>query len=509
MEGKEQTQIDTNLYSRQIGTFGMETMGKLIKMKVLIVGVRGLGVEAAKNLILAGPASVTLYDPVTVQWGDLSSNFYCREENVGKITRAEASIGKLQELNPYVNVTKIDTLTLEDHANYNVVLYTEVFENIDQLIEVNEFCRQRSIGFILSTSFGPSGFAFLDYGTDFIVTDADGEETKSFIVVNATQADPCIVTVHEDKRHKFQDGDYVQFREVEGMTELNTLPPTEVTVIDGFSFKLKVNTTDFKAYDRQGLVENIKVPKKVQFHSLKQSMHNPVASSQYGMLETPDLRCWGRSDQLHLAYLGIFAFQKAHSRLPQNKEEDFQEVLAHVRRINEENKTSEGITLEEIDEKIIRNATLYSAACITPMAAFFGGVVAQEIVKFTGKYSPLKQWLHYDIFETLPRGEADRTPLNGRYDDQILVYGREVQEKLQRVKTFMVGAGALGCEYIKAFSLMGLGCSQDGKVSVTDNDNIEVSNLNRQFLFRKNNIGHSKSEVACNIAKDINHTLNV
>ena len=43
----------------------------------------------------------------------------------------------------------------------------------------------------------------------------------------------------------------------------------------------------------------------------------------------------------------------------------------------------------------------------------------------------------------------------------------------------MVGAGALGCELIKAFSLMGLACSDEGKVSVTDNDNIEVSNLNR------------------------------
>lgn len=61
----------------------------------------------------------------------------------------------------------------------------------------------------------------------------------------------------------------------------------------------------------------------------------------------------------------------------------------------------------------------------------------------------------------------------------------------------MVGAGALGCEYIKAFALMGLGCSDEGKVYVTDNDNIEVSNLNRQFLFRQNNVGDSKSKVAC------------
>ena len=73
----------------------------------------------------------------------------------------------------------------------------------------------------------------------------------------------------------------------------------------------------------------------------------------------------------------------------------------------------------------------------------------------------------------------------------------------------MVGAGALGCEYVKAFSLMGLGCSENGKVTVTDNDSIEVSNLNRQFLFRKHNIGESKSLVACRIASDINPALNV
>lgn len=183
---QEEVKIDTNLYSRQIGTFGMETMGKLIKMNVLIVGARGLGVETAKNLILAGPASVTLFDPTTVQWGDLSSNFYCREEHVGTATRAEASISKLQELNPYVKVKTVSTLTLEDHANYHVVVYTEIFENIDRVIEVNEFCRAKSIGFILSTTFGPAGFTFLDYGNEFFVTDADGEDTKSFIVVNAT-----------------------------------------------------------------------------------------------------------------------------------------------------------------------------------------------------------------------------------------------------------------------------------------------------------------------------------
>jgi ubiquitin-activating enzyme E1 len=56
---------------------------------------------------------------------------------------------------------------------------------------------------------------------------------------------------------------------------------------------------------------------------------------------------------------------------------------------------------------------------------------------------------------------------------------------------------------------MGVGCSEDGRVLVTDNDNIEVSNLNRQFLFRKNNVGQSKSKVASDIARSINPALNV
>ena len=98
MESKEET-IDTNLYSRQIGTYGMETMGKLIKMKVLIVGMRGLGVEIAKNLILAGPGQVDILDTSPVEIRDLSANFYTTEKHVGVETRGNACIEKLKELN--------------------------------------------------------------------------------------------------------------------------------------------------------------------------------------------------------------------------------------------------------------------------------------------------------------------------------------------------------------------------------------------------------------------------
>jgi acetoacetate decarboxylase len=53
------------------------------------------------------------------------------------------------------------------------------------------------------------------------------------------------------------------------MTELNNLPPTKIEVIDGFSIKLLVDATGFTPYTREGQVENVKVPTKVTYHSLK------------------------------------------------------------------------------------------------------------------------------------------------------------------------------------------------------------------------------------------------
>lgn len=71
----------------------------------------------------------------------------------------------------------------------------------------------------------------------------------------------------------------------------------------------------------------------------------------------------------------------------------------------------------------------------------------------------------------------------------------------------MVGAGALGCEFVKAYAMMGIACGPNGKITCTDNDNIEVSNLNRQFLFRQNNVGTPKSRTALEIGQQMNKDL--
>lgn len=502
-------EIDQNLYSRQIGTFGMEAMGKLVKLDILIFGMRGLGIETAKNIILAGPHRVAILDPAIVSLNDLGSNFYLNESHIGKIRRDEASLSQLKELNPYVHVDVLNNTNILEHVkNFHVVVVTE-FLGKDLIEEINNICHANKIGFIYSASLGLSGFAFVDFGEEHIIRDENGEECKQYIIKIIEKEPKGIVTIDDNVgtgKIALSDGDYVIFREVQGMTEINNSAPRKIDYISPISVGVG-DLSSFGDYIGGGIMEQVKVPKTHSYKPLTERFKNPYNGNK--LPDPIDFSKFGRNELLHVGVLALNDFFKSHGSLPElNNENQVNEVVESARRIYDSFKETKVNWIEnatEFDPKIIANIARYSRSQIVPVTAFLGGVIAQEIVKFTGKYTPLDQWLWFDFFEILENiGDADRTPLNCRYDDQVAIFGRELQEKLFNSNIFMIGAGALGCEFIKEFALMGISTGKNAVTTVTDNDNIEISNLNRQFLFRREDVSQSKSKTACKVVKKMN-----
>merc|ERR1719253_1115440 len=128
---------------------------------------------------------------------------------------------------------------------------------------------------------------------------------------------------------------------------------------------------------------------------------------------------------------------------------------------------------------------------LTGFCAFLGGLIAQEVTKMTGKFTPINQWIHhYDGSLVTPGGELAEVPKykDTRYCYQATIIGEKGMEEVRSSNIFLVGVGALGCEYVKGIALMGASTAPGAKCIITDMDEIEVSNLSRQFLFRSTDV---------------------
>jgi len=584
---EEEKGVDMDLYSRQIGAYGLETMGKLVRMNVVIYGMRGVGVETAKNVILAGPKSVTVMDDTLCTRFDMNTNFYITDADLNEgRTRAAASVAKLKELNPYVSVEcKTGTLTEEIIQACDVLVITQgKFSNI---LEWNEIARKNKTTFIWTENRGISCFAFSDFGDKWRVLDNDGEPAISNMINGIVMKDDLPIFMCEN-RHKLSDGDVVVFEEAKGTYEC----------LNGKQFKIKVlKYNTFTVQDKKDW-ENVgspkaekleyffrcvqkKMPQELEFRSLATSIPNPMLPGE--MLMISDFGKWNHPAQLHMIQIGLSMYNDKNNQFPKLKSDsEASKMFKFVKDLAERHKTfwvdkgEQALTLDCVDEELVKKVSLYSSIEVPGFTAFLGGVVAQEIVKHTGKYTPLRQWLHLEcsflvddqviIRELDPKAlgfefnqdgvvteidekEADASGIQAnmqivavndellpvtdkklcvdkhldsagekpikvqfrkvrddsldglddqtkRYGPQIALLGKTIHQKLTDLNVFLVGAGALGCEYVKMLALLGVGTSAKGKVHVTDMDRIEVSNLNRQFLFRKKDVGNPKSTTA-------------
>lgn len=499
--------IDEGLYSRQLYVLGHDAMKKMAKSSVLIVGCDGLGVEIAKNIILAGVKSVQLYDPTPCCHADMSSNFYISPSDVmSKTPRADAVVSHLIGLNPYVSVSlfegelDLSNVTIESLDSFALVVMAN--QSHSDCISVDSVCHGAGLKFISASARGVFATVFCDFGPNFVVNDTNGEQPKSVMISAVTKESPPVVTCLDEQRHDLESGDFVTFTEVQGMTELNDGKPRKIDQLGPYTFSLPdEDVSSFGDYIRGGYALQVKMPETVAFQSLSAAFESPTfVDTDFSKSLLED-----RRPTLHACFAALDTFkQENNGTLPKPGSVSDAEAFA---------KCVKTFDSSEVVAPVVEAFSRTCAGLISPMAAAMGGIVAQEVLKaVSGKFMPIRQFMYFDAMEALPSplpSEADCAPRGSRYDGQIAVFGAAFQTKVEALRYFLVGAGAIGCEMLKNWAMMGLGAGEDGNVTITDMDTIEKSNLSRQFLFRDTDIGKAKSTAAANAAKKMNPDFKV
>lgn len=281
------------------------------------------------------------------------------------------------------------------------------------------------------------------------------------------------------------------------MTELNGVAPIKIKVLGPYTFSIG-DTSQYGTYIRGGIVTQVKMPKSISFKSLAEAKKQPE-------FIIPDYAKFEYSGQLHIAFEALDQFVVENGRLPAPWCQADVKLFFSQPAIRE--------ATEPVDEKLLTTFARVCSGELCPINAVIGGTIAQEVLKAcSGKFTPIQQFLYFDAVECLPENdltEEDCKPTGSRYDKQIAVFGKQLHESLSNLRFFIVGAGAIGCEHLKNFAMMGIGSGKKGEIIITDMDLIEKSNLNRQFLFRPQDVQKPKSQTAAVAIKNMNADIRV
>jgi len=540
MEATATAEVDEKLYSRQLYVMGHEAQRRMMASNALVIGLSGLGVEVAKNCILAGIRGLTLCDPYPPTSYDLGGNFYLSASDTKKNkndTRAALCRDKLSELNPYVSVTvesgvSIDVLEGKDGIDNSILdPFTCVVVTIplpdSTLLALNAKCRASGIAFICSRVHSVFGQIFCDFGDEFICVDKDGEtpatsQLESLTVCTNDKKEKVLAgKVLEDQgRHGLETGDTIVLARLgNNAFGLEEKVEYQITSTGPFTFELLpssssssvavVDDLDLVAEEEtravQGYITQVKKPVKLSFDSYEVALKKtPELLFDFAKFDRPPL--------LHAAFQALSRYCLEHNNeLPQPGDAAAaREVLRTTQELYDD--------VSEQDERVVLHLASGSRAVLSPVCAAIGGMVGQEVLKAcSGKFTPIPGFFYLDADECLPAELLPATEVtpsgtsySSRYDSQIAVFGKKLQQDLLDLKYFLIGAGAIGCEMLKNWALMGVGCGDNGHVYVTDMDRIEKSNLSRQFLFRNTDINRFKSTCAADAAQNtMNSELNI
>jgi len=540
-----EAEMDDGLYSRQLLTIGRDAQLRVSQSRVLVTGLRGTGVEVAKNLILAGVRAVTLHDDAPVGWADLAANYCLEEAHVGK-PRAACVRHALASLNPeHVEVdVHHGALTAAQLAAANVTVLVAADLDHAEEVRLNALCRLAGVRFVGACGRGVFGRIFCDFGRgdddEFVVEDTDGEPARE-VHIQELRVDGTVELAEASGPHGLARGDFVTFSNVEGLEDI---------CADGLSFRVErvcgrkgfniapaalAAAAEGCSYVRGGMAKRVKPKATLRFSPLE------LASEQRPLPLLPMEGCAltpRRDASVHAFFCAMGdkarkAGASAFVAKTRSGADSATVAGSQTAAASETDATAAasamGCEVEVETAEVAEHAAFASSffrqerAALRPMAALLGGIGAQEALKAcTHRWSPIRQFFYFDAADCLPapnsleslggenESEGEGEGESDRLAGQRQALGPEICAELAKMKLFVIGAGAIGCELLKDFAGMGIAlASEGGEVSVTDNDFIERSNLNRQLLFRQSDIGKSKAACAAEACHRLNPSMRV
>ena len=275
--------IKEQLYSRQIASIGIESMQKLSELKILVFGMKGLGIEICKNIILQGPSKVSIFDNTISRSKDLCCNYYLNEEDIGKKRRDESIYLKLQEINKYVKVEcLLQYNSIEEMIDlieqYNIIVITCIMSK-ENLIKLNEKCREKKVKFIFCVNLGLIGYIFSDFGNNHLILNKFNKEEETFIIKNITNDINGLVEI-ENVNEGIGNIKSVIFHNVKGMIELNDKEPILIKKKDNYSFYIG-DTSKFQKYAGGGILKEKQIPIKIEYKGIKDRLILPYDKKGY------------------------------------------------------------------------------------------------------------------------------------------------------------------------------------------------------------------------------------
>lgn len=197
------------LYDRQIRLWGLDAQNRLRQSSVIIVGMTGLGAELAKNLMLSGLRSLTLMDDMNISDADRHSQFLISPNDRGN--RAQASIERLKQLNPMVQVNvengSISSKSEDFFKNFDLVILVD--QNFDITNKIDKICRKYKIRFQAGGVFGWIGYGFFDFNDHIFLVPKPKE--AQIIQSILDDVDERIEDISESKKLRTEDGNIQTF----------------------------------------------------------------------------------------------------------------------------------------------------------------------------------------------------------------------------------------------------------------------------------------------------------